>query len=265
MFVEIDNKFNLLNNIFSLVSILDNKILLPKNVCKFKTKKQEKVFQNLNSVIELYNINKLVFEKRIKNKISNYFYKCNNKLGEINNVKLDKYILKIIEYIIEKKNLTQDTAIAILVNHFNSDIIENILELSIRYKHLTIVTKSLNRGIKLQDEIFDKYGIMLKVSNNKRKGLKDSSLIINIDVDNLSFNNYVILDNAIVMNINQKVKIKSLRFSGLNLSKIVFGLYTKKKEEIEQKYNIDCNKYDVEDLDIKEIIIEKIFSENGFL
>lgn len=257
IFVEIDSKFNIVNEILSLVYIKDNKILLPKRLLKFNNRKREKVFNNLNSVINLYKFDTIIFEKEIK-KISNYH-------SENDKINLGEHLLKIIEYIIEKKKLDTDISIAIMVNNFTGNIKNTIYQLAIKYKHLSIVTDRLNTGLKTQEYINNKYGIILKVSNNKRKALKNAKLILNIDMDSVMLNQYTILDDAILMNLNEKVEIKSKRFSGLNLNKIEFSILKSKKGEIEGKYNINCDKYDVEDFRVKEIRIEKIFSENGFL
>ena len=59
---------------------------------------------------------------------------------------------------------------------------------------------------------------MLNISNNKRKSLLKSEIIINIDFTEESINKYKIFDNAIIVNINDKINIQSKRFNGININ-----------------------------------------------
>ena len=259
MFIEIDTKFNIYRNLSLTPFIKDNKIILPKNIAKFEKRKQEKILYKMRSLIKSSNIQNVIYEKSFK--------KIN--ITNCSKVRLEQYILEITQHIIKSKKLDKETRIAIVVNKFNELIKKKVCDLVNKYKHVSIVTCNMASGIKLQNEIFDAYGIMLKVSNNKRKALKDAELILNIDLDSKNFNKYIILDKAIIININNEVEINSMRFSGLNLNKIVFKISDKSKEYIEKKYGLQCDKYDVEDFTILEdkinIEIDRILSKNGYL
>ena len=57
---------------------------------------------------------------------------------------------------------------------------------------------------------------MLNISNNKRKSLLKSQIIINIDFPEELINTYRIYDKAIILNINDKINLRSKRFNGIN-------------------------------------------------
>lgn len=59
---------------------------------------------------------------------------------------------------------------------------------------------------------------MLNASNNKKKSLLKAKIIINIDFVEENINKYKIYDNSIIININDKINIKSKRFNGININ-----------------------------------------------
>ena len=59
---------------------------------------------------------------------------------------------------------------------------------------------------------------MLNISNNKRKSLLKSEIILNIDFPEEAINKYRIYDNSIIINLNEKIALKSKRFNGININ-----------------------------------------------
>ena len=59
---------------------------------------------------------------------------------------------------------------------------------------------------------------MLNISNNKRRSLFKSEYIINIDFPEELINKYRIYDEAILVNIGDKINISSKRFNGINVN-----------------------------------------------
>ena len=59
---------------------------------------------------------------------------------------------------------------------------------------------------------------MLNISNNRKKSLLKSQIIINIDFPEELINKYKIFDNAIIININDKINLQSKRFNGINVN-----------------------------------------------
>lgn len=59
---------------------------------------------------------------------------------------------------------------------------------------------------------------MITISNNKRKSLYKSDIIINIDFVEEDINKFILNKKAIIINIEDKVKIRSKSFYGININ-----------------------------------------------
>jgi len=113
---------------------------------------------------------------------------------------------------------------------------------------------------------------MLSISNNKRKSLFESKIVINIDFPEETINKYKIYDNAIIININDKINVQSKRFNGVNVNyykiqipleyklegfqnEIIYEslIYGKKYKEINEKIMKD------------KIEINKLIGNNGII
>ncbi|MBQ2917355.1 MAG: hypothetical protein IJE59_04225 [Clostridia bacterium] len=66
--------------------------------------------------------------------------------------------------------------------------------------------------------MYDEFGIMLNVSNNKKRSLAKADIIINIDFPAELINKYRIFDKAIIANVNDKIDLQSKRFNGININ-----------------------------------------------
>ena len=122
-------------------------------------------------------------------------------------------ITDIIEYIINKKKLEKTKLkISILINDITEFEIENIKELAKKYKNLNIVTNHIEKFKKIEKELLEKEGIMITVTNNRKKSLVKSDIIYNVDFPEETLNKYVINDEAIIINLHGKIKIKKKRF-----------------------------------------------------
>ena len=72
---------------------------------------------------------------------------------------------------------------------------------------------------------------MLNITNNKKKSLLKSEIIINLDFVEENINKYKIYNNAIIINISDKIAIQSKRFNGINVSYYKIGIPDEYKME----------------------------------
>ncbi len=96
-------------------------------------------------------------------------------------------------------------------------MLENIKEIVKQYKRINIVTNHFEKFKKIEQQIFDEYGIMITVTNNKKKSLSKSQLILNVDFPKELINKYRIFEEAIIVNLCGNVAISSKRFNGVNI------------------------------------------------
>ena len=100
------------------------------------------------------------------------------------------------------------------------------------------------------DRVFLQYeenGIIITLTNNKKKAIVRSNIIVNVDFTEELINRYVLKDDGIIINLDEKIKIKKKRFSG----KIVndFNIEFKQNSKIEQELKTEeYQNFDLKDL-----------------
>ncbi len=160
-----------------------------------------------------------------------------------------------------------------LINDFDKIDTEIIIEIAKNIKTLNIVTNHIDDCKKTEEYLYSEFGIILNISNNKRKSLLNSKIILNLDFPEELVNKYRIYEKSIIINISGKIKIFSKRFSGININ------YYKIK--IPEKYKINNFKDEIvyestilETDDFKDIAskikkdkikIKKLIGNNGII
>ena len=84
-----------------------------------------------------------------------------------------------------------------------------------QYKKINIVTNHIEKFKKIEEDFLSENGVIITITNNKRKSLIKSELILNVDFPNELINKYRIYENAIIVNIRHDIKIKDKRFNGI--------------------------------------------------
>lgn len=150
-----------------------------------------------------------------------------NNIKIFNGRWLEKYLIfEIIEYVINQKGIKkEETEIAITTNEITDLTIEAIKILSKQYKKLIVVTNHIEKLRRVEKELYDNDGILIVVANNTKKSLLKPQIILNLDFNMQVLNKYKINENAIIINVEGDMKIRSKRFSGININnyEIVVG------------------------------------------
>ena len=195
---------------------------------KFNTKKLRKIGQR---------INKKIYEEGIKTIVLSDDINAIKEIREelINNNVLDGrwlfnyLILDTIEYVLDKKKKPiEESEISILVNETSDVNIQNILQIARVVKNLNIITNNIDVFKQIEDKLYNDLGIAIRVTNNKRKSLIKSDVIINLDFNDETITKYTLPPNGIVVNINRKVALKK-RFNGINISSYKISVPVKYK------------------------------------
>ena len=88
---------------------------------------------------------------------------------------------------------------------------------------------------------------MININNNKRKGLINSTIVINVDFPEELMNKYFIKDDATIVNLEENIKIYRKKFIGKIINDYKISL--KKGSKIEQELMSSYYKnYDLKDL-----------------
>ena len=241
---EID-KPSWLSKTFNIVKLENNRIILPIEADKISDKKAQKLAKKTKKILDKTNCNKLVISKNIK-KIDNYMNQlytyqyliCDSKwLFEV-------LAVRVLDFIIEKFNMKkQETQVAILVNDLTENTLENIRIIVKQYKCVSIITNHIEKFKKLEQQILDENGIMITITNNKKKSLAKAQIILNVDFPTELINKYYINEKAIIINLKGNVKIEKKRFNGININD-----YEIKVENVEELDKDFLTKYKMADV-----------------
>ena len=82
---------------------------------------------------------------------------------------------------------------------------------------VNVVTNSINRINHLSEKLYKENGIILNITNNFKKSLTKSNIIINIDFQEEEINKFVIPRRATIINIGKNVNINFKGFDGINV------------------------------------------------
>ena len=203
--------------LFNKIEIRDNIIELPIRLGKIiKNNKVKKIVKKLKEK----NVRIAVLSKKLeKNELlKNEMYE--NYINIIDGRLLFKILSKEVLWYVCKKSQCdiKNIEISILVNDLNSLNKDVIMDLAENVKILNIITNNINDFKSIENKLYDEKGIVIRITNNKKKGLLKSKIIINLDFCEEKVNTYNIPQNCIIINTNKDIRIKTKRFNGININ-----------------------------------------------
>lgn len=250
----------------------DNEILVNFDLNKFDIKKIKKILKILNK----NSARNVVLSKEVQKNEILINYLSSSNVNIFNGRWIEKYLAyEIVKYILIKKNIKkEETEIAILINQIDEVSTENIKLFAKEFKRVNVVTNHLEKLKNIEESIFDEFGIMITITNNKKKSLKNVKIILNMDFPNELINKFNIYDEAIILNLDGDVKINKKRFSGLNINnyEITFNDFPYLSEEFyirdifeAQIYKKTTFKNLRKEIKEKEVNIEQLIGLNGLI
>lgn len=219
-YVQETDKPNALCKLFNIVKLQKDKIILPIGKEEVKSKRAEKLAKNTKKILDKTNCNKLVLSKIIKTQeiYKNYLYSYNLDIVE-GRWLFEALSMQALEYVISKEGMKkEETQLSILVNGITDNFLETIKEIVKQYKSVNIVTNHIEKFKQVEKQILQEDGIMITVTNNKKKSLAKSKIILNVDFPTELINQYYIYEKAIIINLRGNVKINRKRFNGININ-----------------------------------------------
>ena len=255
-YIEKNDKPNWLEKNFDLIKVQENTIMLP-----LKEKMQEKQIEKLSTktkrIIQKYSTSKKIVLSKEMYKETQYINYLNTYGLEIQDGKwlFEILLLDVIEYIIKKKKI-EKTNISMMINDLTDIEVENIKALARKYKSINIVTNHIEKFKKLEKQLQEDEGIIITITNNKKKSLMKSKIILNIDFPNELINRYNIQDEAIIISVKGKIKITKKRFNGININDYEIDFRNDKKNN--KALN---NNFYLKDLYESELYKKQKFSE----
>ena len=275
-YIEKNDKPSWLEKKLNLIKIQDNTILLPITE-DTKEKQIERIATKTNKIIEKYSTSKKIVLSKEMYKEQKYINYLNTYGLEIQDGKWLFEILlpEITEYIINKKKI-EKVNISIMINDLTDIELENIKIFARKYKSINIVTNHIEKFKNLEKQLQENEGIIITITNNKKKSLMKSQIILNIDFPKELINKYNMQDEAIIVNIKGKVKINKKRFNGLNIKdyEIDFRNDKKNNKALNNKFYLkDLYESELykkqrngeirEKIKVDKVIIKKLILNNG--
>lgn len=241
-YIEKNDKPSWLERKINLIKIQENTIIVPINENTNK-KQVEKIAKKTNKIIsKMTSSKKIVLSKKIQQE-EQYVNYLNSYGLEISDGRwlFEILLINIVEYLIQKRKI-EKASISILINDLTEIEFENIKLLANKYKTINIVTNHIEKFKKLEEQLREE-GIIITITNNKKKSLMKSNIIVNVDFSKELLNKYKVNENANIINLKGKVKINQKSFNGLNINNYEIDFRDDKKSI--QAYS---NKYYLKDL-----------------
>jgi len=185
-------------------------------------------YKKYNSILKKIIINQIK-KCIISNKIENLLYDENvlflskeiqyySKITEKNIMK--SLIVEIINYIFNINKINAELEnIYIFVNEYTRNNIQIIEKMCYKFKTVNIITENIKNYKQLENKLFEK-NILITVSNNKRKSVKNAKYVINIDFCKEKLEQYNLNMNSIIINFTNEKKFFDKLFKGVIINNI---------------------------------------------
>lgn len=233
------------------------KIKIEQENCKIylnmqKTKEITKIIKKLQK----YEVSNVVLSKELFENTNLINALNSNDIKIFDGRWLEKYLaISILDYIVIQKGIKkEETEIAITVNQITDLNIAIIKILAQQYKRITVVTNHIEKLQNIEKNIYEEYGILITISNNKKKSLLKPQLILNIDFNKELINKYRINENAVIVNLEGNIKIESKRFNGINVND--YEINVGREENIWRE--------NIQNFRVKDLFEASIYSKENF-
>ena len=188
-------------------------------------KNKERVRKKVSRYIEKLGINALVFSKDLEESFKSDIYtflKNSNKVQVLNGKKLMGFMkFEVVKYVLNKQKVNSKEEEIYIVFKKSGDTDLNFLKKFIEnFRVVNVVTNDIERLKNVQDNLLENDGILISVSNNKRKALKRAKYVLNINLNKEELEKYRMNRDAIIVNIQENVRYGLAGFEGININNI---------------------------------------------
>lgn len=254
IYIEKNDKPNWLEKTFNIIKIQRNTITLPINETT-NEKQIEKIAKKTQKISkQISSSKKIILSKKMK-KEEKYINYLNTYGFEIANGRwlFEVLLTDIVDYTVKNQKM-EKVNISILINDLTDIELENIKILAKKYNTINIVTNHIEKFRNLEKKL-DEQGIIITITNNKKKSLMKSQIIVNVDFPKELINKYRINENAIVINIKKSLKIVQKRFNGLTVNDY----------EIDFKNDVCDEKFFGGGYDLKDLYEAGMYKKSSFV
>ena len=182
-----------------------------------KTKFQKRIARYIKKL----NIDTLVFSKELDGEYKEKICKILSQDVNVLNGKqlMDFMKFQIVKYVLNKQNKdTKEENIYIILkkdSKINLNFLQEFIE---NFKMTNVVTNDIERLKNIQENLLENDGVLISISNNKRKALKRAKYVLNINLNKDELSKYNMNRDAIIINVQEFVKYDNPNFDGININ-----------------------------------------------
>ena len=206
------------------VKKINNKIIIYRNLAKTNLKNKIKIVNLIIKILDKEKVKQIVITKEMKKdeQFMNLLYSYNIKICSKKWI-FRQCIDRIINIVLNGKK-REENEIYICVNGVDSVIEKNIYKFAKEFKRINIITNHIGYFKKIEEKLYNEEGILINITNNKRKSLSKAELILNVDFPKELINEFSIYDKSTIINWDEPLKIRKKRFDGKIIEEISIKL-----------------------------------------
>ena len=214
---------------------LENKVILTLPLLKTKKITNKQYSRMARKIVKKENLRDIVLTKDLFYQEAFIWQLKKDNIHIFDGKWLEQYlILDCLFFICEKqKQNLGEKEISILVNEPSDIVKQIIMSLAQKVRLLNIITNQINSYQKIEDFLYQNYGIMVRVTNNK-KALSKSDIIINMDYSEEKLNYFSLPKKGIILNLGRNIRIKSKKFEGINIRNYKMIFQNQEMQEFKQ-------------------------------
>ena len=226
-----------------------DKITIHSKLKNIRLKSKIKIVRNIIEILKREKSNKIILERNLKEdtELMNLLYSYNINICNDRQI-FKKYTNEIVENILKESNkLKKESEIYLCVNNLDEFIEKIIYNFAKSFRRVNIITNHISDFKKIENNLYNENGILINITNNRKKSLLKAEIIVNFDFTKELLNQFVIYEKSIIIDLEGDVKIRKKRFCGKIINKLNLNFSRKDKifEYIEKN---KLQKYDIYDL-----------------
>ena len=248
-FIEENDKQSILN--FKKIIVKNRKIVINRKMKNLNIKQKMKIVNKVREFLLEYKCRRVILTEELKQDREFINLLATNNINVIDGRWLFKMLIpEILDNVIKKGDMKKEEIEVVFVVNEKTRLIEKYIEeISKECKRVGIVTNHLSQFRQLEDELYNNSGILITVTNNRRKSLLKADIIVNVDYPKETLNKFTINDKGVIIDIEGDLKILKKRFCG----KIINDFEIDIKDEMFEHW-IKNNEIKNEYFNIKDII-----------
>lgn len=214
---------------------LENKVILTLPLLKTKKITNKQYSRMARKIVKKENLRDIVLTKDLFYQEAFIWQLKKDSVHIFDGKWLEQYLIPDCLFFIckkQKQNL-EEKEISILVNELSDIVKQIIINLAQKVRLLNIITNQINSYQKIEDFLYQNYGIMVRVTNNK-KALSKSDIIINMDYSEEKLNYFSLPKKGIILNLGRNIRIKSKKFEGINIRNYKMIFQNQEMQEFKQ-------------------------------